>query len=489
MKWYVFLGFLYLFLFGCKLSTEIKSAEGGSGGEAPKPILSFVPTQGSSSELPSLEFSTAGNEDFFLNLKDQNGNVYNANSITWVVVSGPAAVVPASDSLSALLSSVTAGSGVVRVMVDGVGFDVNYTVTAPAGCSGGPTVFTTNMNARNVIGQADFASSAANRGGSIADNTLSNPLGVWVKDGKLYISDAGNNRILVYNSIPTTDGASADSVIGQGDFLSGTGGTSAVTFSGNQGLAMDDTYLAVAEWSNRRVTFRPISSLATATLALGQDNLVSGSANKGGSAGQDTLNSSVDVALTSNKVIVSDSGNRRVLVYDKSSLAMGMNASAVLGQPDYLTTTAGSPPSKNDFPLGVATDGTKLVVTDGGNNAVMVYNDLSSVVSGMDADSVAVSGYGQGANQLNNPVSSFLDGDRLFVADRGNDRILIFNSFPDPGDSADVILGQNGAGSGDHNQCSCSTAAANTLWGVHFMYWDGCRLIVADTQNNRVLIY
>ena len=34
----------------------------------------------------------------------------------------------------------------------------------------------------------------------------------------MYISDMGNNRVLIYNSIPTTNYAPADVVIGQKDF-------------------------------------------------------------------------------------------------------------------------------------------------------------------------------------------------------------------------------------------------------------------------------
>lgn len=122
-------------------------------------------------------------------------------------------------------------------------------------CVDGPTVFSTNMNARYVIGQSNFISNSANQGGSASSTTLNNPVGITVANGKLYIADAGNNRILVYNTLPNSNGVAADAVIGQPDFTSTSSGTSATKFNGIQSIASDGTYLAVAEWSNSRFHF------------------------------------------------------------------------------------------------------------------------------------------------------------------------------------------------------------------------------------------
>ena len=48
--------------------------------------------------------------------------------------------------------------------------------------------------------------------------SLRGPEGVWVADGKLYIADTQDNRILIYNKIPTTNGVAADVVVGQPNF-------------------------------------------------------------------------------------------------------------------------------------------------------------------------------------------------------------------------------------------------------------------------------
>ena len=72
----------------------------------------------------------------------------------------------------------------------------------------------------------------------------------------------------------------------------------------------------------------------------------------------------------------------------------------------------------------------------------------------------------------------------------GGRRVLIFNSSPTTSEQpADVVLGQGSFTEGSRNRCGCDTAAADTLHAPHFMFWDGCRLFVADSDNNRVLIY
>jgi len=44
------------------------------------------------------------------------------------------------------------------------------------------------------------------------------PQGVWIQNGKLYVADTQNNRVLIYNSIPTANGAAADVVLGAPNF-------------------------------------------------------------------------------------------------------------------------------------------------------------------------------------------------------------------------------------------------------------------------------
>lgn len=356
-----------------------------------------------------------------------------------------------------------------------------------ASCPGGPTVFSTNMNARYVIGQANFTTSLANRGGSLDDDTLSNPIGVFMKYGKLYIGDASNKRALVFNTRPQVNGAGADHVIGQIDFTSSVASTTVNTFDGIQGLSTDDRYVYLSQWTGNRVSVVPLDTLTDSIAQLGQPDHNSGAVNNGGLSSS-SMNRSVSNIVVGDKIIVADSSNHRVLIYNKNNLSTGMAAEVVIGQNDFTSNSSGTGANQLNFPIGLASDGTRLAITSSSANKVYIYNTIPTV-NGASAD-VVLGSFGTAANQFNQPVGVFFHDNKLFVADRSNDRVLIWNTIPTVGnENADIIIGQPAAGTGDHNQCNCSTPAANTLWGPHMIFHDGCRLIVTDTQNNRVLIY
>jgi hypothetical protein len=83
---------------------------------------------------------------------------------------------------------------------------------------------TTNGQAADyVLGQVDFVSSTANVGGSAGANTIKGARGLATDGYRFYVVDTGNNRILGFNSLPTTTFPSADFVFGQPGFTSGTG--------------------------------------------------------------------------------------------------------------------------------------------------------------------------------------------------------------------------------------------------------------------------
>ncbi len=68
-----------------------------------------------------------------------------------------------------------------------------------------------------VIGQKDFRLSTS----GTSDSTLYFPFAVAVtSDGKLAIGEFGNNRILIFNSVPQAHGAHANNVLGQASFSS-----------------------------------------------------------------------------------------------------------------------------------------------------------------------------------------------------------------------------------------------------------------------------
>src|SRR5258706_2644278 len=184
----------------------------------------------------------------------------------------------------------------------------------------------TNMPATIVVGQPDFVSGSINQGGaSPTARSLRNGLrGILVDSrGRLIVSDGNNNRVLIWNSIPTQNNTPADIVLGQPDFTSSTannGGRSAATLSAPFGLASDGTRLFVADSGNQRALVwnnLPTTNQQPADVVVGQADMTTG----GGSCdGSHSFNSPSGIAVYNGKLMVSDGTNpaspNRILIWN-----------------------------------------------------------------------------------------------------------------------------------------------------------------------------
>ena len=142
----------------------------------------------------------------------------------------------------------------------------------------------------------------------------------------------------------------------------------------------------------------------------------------------------------------------------------------------------GGPLSFN-YPSGLSSGGTRLVMADTWNNRVLIWNTAPTSARAPDLvlgqPNFTANDAGRGRGQMNWPVSTSTDGTRLVVTDTMNDRILIWNSFPTTnGQPADLIL------DGDGNEPSKSRI--EWPWGV---WTDGRRLAVSNTTIGSVLIW
>jgi hypothetical protein len=59
---------------------------------------------------------------------------------------------------------------------------------------------TNGVEANFVVGQPDFKSSLVQ---PLSAHSLRGPQGVWIQNGKLFVADTGNSRVLIWNSIPS----------------------------------------------------------------------------------------------------------------------------------------------------------------------------------------------------------------------------------------------------------------------------------------------
>jgi hypothetical protein len=135
-------------------------------------------------------------------------------------------------------------------------------------------------------------------------------------------------------------------------------------------------------------------------------------------------------------------------------------------------------------PSGLSSDGVRLVMTDVFNNRVLIWNDLprGNVPPDLVLGQQDFTGNdpGTGRHQMNWPVSSSTAGGRLVVTDTNNDRILIWTSFPTRnGQSADLVLSTDTGAEKPEGVISWP-------WGA---WTDGERLVTTSTNEARILVW
>jgi len=369
---------------------------------------------------------------------------------------------------------------------------------------GSTTITLSNFQAAlHVIGQPDFTSNAANQGGGATPsvNTLWYPYGdPWVAGGILYLPDSNNSRILGFNSVPAIDNPNADFVLGQIGFNTTGTGSLATQLSGVHSVQSDGTHLFAVDPANNRILLwnsLPNSTSQPANLVLGQTAFGSSGAGCTGAS----LNNPSDVAVAGTRLIVADRNNNRVLIWNSIPTTSGASANVVLGQPDFTTCASVSASAQAlNTPVGVWTDGTRLIVADRGNNRVLIWNSIptsnqqpADLVLGQTAMTGSASG--TSATSLHHPDYLTSNGIQLFVDDSANNRILVWNAMPmADGAPADVVLGQGDMNHGacnDQNQDGTPDAnpTAQTLCEPQGLALSGKSLFVSDGLNQRVLMY
>lgn len=352
-----------------------------------------------------------------------------------------------------------------------------------------------------VIGQNDFASAGDE---TTSSNTVSVPYGnPTVVDNTLYLPDLGNNRVLGYNGIPISNGKSADFSIGQEDLLSSDYGSSALQNNGVQTVTVVEGKLFVTDWGNNRILIynrRPISGPGQADVVVGQSDF----GQNGYATENNRLDSPESLYIVNNKLIVADSKNNRVLIWNSIPISNGVAADLVLGQSDFTSLNVINPPTASSlfFPTAVWSDGTQLIVLDAGNNRILVWNTFPTA-SNQNAD-VVLGQADFASNDLNQGLSTpsastlyfatdeggglYSNGAQLFVADSGNNRVLVWDYPLTTAKAAVSLIGQvNFDRSGDNRETGLP--ASNSFSSPTGVYQFYNKLIVTDTGNNRYLIF
>jgi len=199
---------------------------------------------------------------------------------------------------------------------------------------------------------------------------------------------------------------------------------------------------------------------------------------------------------TSGKLFVADLGHHRILRFpDAATLASGADAEAVIGQVNFSGEFPGTSATKFRSPYGVHVDGSgRLWVADSGNSRVLMFQNASTLGNGAAADLVlgkpdfttfsSMPGP-PSALKMDIPRAVFVDAaDNLWVVDLGFSRVLKFAAV-----------------SGLANGAPATTVLGQPNFTTAGIYPGGAgmrvpqgvtvdgsgRLWVADTYNHRIL--
>jgi RHS repeat-associated protein len=360
-----------------------------------------------------------------------------------------------------------------------------------------------------VLGQASFYSSTA----AVTQTQFSSPRGLAFDQGsnRLFVADYTNNRVMVFDAAVITNGESAVNVLGQTLFTTATAATSQSGLRNPSGVTFEQgtNRLFVADSNNHRVMVYDVASITNGENAVNLAGQVDGSLspvytksglNDGPNAqGLNLSGAFADevVDASGHRLFATDPTNHRVLVFNLNpdNQLVDHTPDAVLGQTDFTSYTSAVAQNRFNSPRGLAYDpvGNRLFVADYSNSRVLVF-DVAAITNGENA--IFVLGQlnfttGSGATtqgRLKNPVGLTLDGIRgwLFVGDYSNNRVMVFdvNSITN-GENAINVLGQA--------TFTTSTAATTQTGlrgpsGVTFKEGAG-RLFVADYTNHRVTVF
>lgn len=381
-----------------------------------------------------------------------------------------------------------------------------------------PTPAAANAAATLPVGQNDLVTGTTHQAVSTPGaNGLNRPVAVFADSSRLFVGDLNNNRVVIFNTIPSASGVSADVPVGQPDFTHGApnqglGIVVSTGLNGPTGVFSDGAKLYVADQRNSRILVWnaiPAAPLAAPNVVVGQPNFISGVPNNAAAPilglGAKSLNNPSSVQVCGSSVVIADTFNNRVLIYNLAAFGSQAAAVKVLGQTAFTNRqpnqgVAVSAQTLN-FPRSAYCDGAKLYVADSGNNRVLIWNNFgtlapppaqnpANVVVGQPGFASGNANNGGRRNAtLANPSAVFADGIRLFIADSGNHRVLLYNAIPAAnGLAASVAVGQSTFTAGSSNQGGA--AAAATLFSPTGVWADSTtgRMFIADVNNNRVLL-
>lgn len=287
----------------------------------------------------------------------------------------------------------------------------------------------------------------------------------YVDNDALWIADYGADQIYKINNAEIESDTPNAGILSSVEYMNESNEIISRSLDGPQAPFIHNGQLIVSEYDNNTVV------IYNEIPHQGQDNLgITLGAIDVGNCSQTGMSSPEMATVGDNKLLVADAGNHRILIWNDVPSSAADTPDLVLGQNSFDTCAAndesqdgtdGDLPSARtlSYPSGVWSDGNKLIVLDG-NSRILIWNNFptenfveADIVLGQpdflsDAennDTDEESNPAASERTLNNAYEGiYSNGQQIFVADSDNNRVLIWNTWPTGNyQAADMVLGQS----------------------------------------------
>lgn len=339
-----------------------------------------------------------------------------------------------------------------------------------------------------------------------SDNPLLAPRGVWLHNDLLVVADTGQNRVFLWQGLPTSPFVKPAVVLGQQasqDTGRNAGGVSASSLQYPSGVWTDGRRLAVADAWNHRVLLwheLPTQDGQAADVVIGQPDFDHNEPNVkgiGSPPAANTLHWPYGLHSDGEQLWIADTGNRRVLHFARWPEHNGAHADGVIGKDSFETRDYESEDPVWPYSVRIGPGGA-MAITDTQYYRVLLWDQwqdgfrrkADQIIGQADLQSNGQNQYmlQPDAHTLSWCYDSFFDEQGLWVVDTGNSRLLRFSPLPEQHNvSASTVLGPPDFLTGSDN--------ANTIGGTeNALYWPFAicinqqHLVIADTGNHRIII-